>query len=92
MDIQNKENTTNNQINSVLLADDRHFLPLLPLKNTVLLPKSILPVMVTRKSSIQAIEHANKGSKIVFITAQKDPDIEHPTINDIFTYFENKTS
>ena len=61
-------------------------LPLLPLKNVVLLPKSILPVIVGRASSIKAVEAASKGTKIVFVTAQKDPNIENPTEKDLYTH------
>lgn len=61
-------------------------LPLLPLKNVVLLPKSILPVIVGRGSSIKAVEAASKGTKIVFVTAQKDPNVENPTEKDLYTH------
>ncbi len=61
-------------------------LPLLPLKNVVLLPKSILPVIVGRASSIKAVEAASKGTKIVFVTAQKDPAIENPTEKDLYLH------
>lgn len=65
---------------------DNNFLALLPLKNVVLLPKSILPIVVARPSSIKSVEYALKHNKIIFISAQKDPDIEHPTENDIYQY------
>ncbi len=61
-------------------------LPLLPLKNVVLLPKSILPVIVGRASSIKAVEAAGKGTKIVFVTAQKDPNVETPDQKDLYTH------
>ncbi|MCL4361065.1 endopeptidase La [Candidatus Dependentiae bacterium] len=63
-----------------------HFLPLLPLKNVVILPKSILPIIVGRKSSVEAVEYALKNNKEIFITAQKHSDIEHPTEKDVFEY------
>lgn len=62
------------------------FLALLPLKNIVVLPKGIHPIIVGRASSIQAVEYALKHNKIIFISAQKDQSIENPTENDIFTY------
>ncbi len=64
----------------------KHFLPLLPLKNVVILPKSIIPIIVGRAVSIQAVEYALKHSKEIFISAQKDPAVENPTPDDIFTY------
>jgi ATP-dependent Lon protease len=62
------------------------FIPLLPLKNVVLLPKSIRPIIVGRPSSIQAIEHALNHDKILFVTAQKQPDTDQPNEQDVFTY------
>lgn len=59
-------------------------LPLLPLKNVVILPKSIIPIIVGRASSIKAVEHALKHDKSIFISAQKDPNVETPTSEDIF--------
>jgi len=61
-------------------------LALLPLKNVVILPKSITPIIAGRQKSIAAIEHALKHNKSIFITTQKDHAVENPTDNDIFTY------
>lgn len=60
-------------------------LPILPLKNIVVLPTSIVPIIVGRKSSIEAVEYALKhNNKTIFVTAQKNSEIEHPTVHDIF--------
>ncbi len=59
-------------------------LPLLPLKNVVILPKSIIPIMVGRPSSIAAVEYALKHDKVLFISAQKEQKTENPTIDDVF--------
>lgn len=63
-----------------------HTLPLLPLKNVVILPKSIIPIVVGRDISIHAVEHALKTDRLLFVTAQKDQRIENPTIDDLFAY------
>ena len=60
------------------------FLPLLPLKNVVILPKSITPIIVGRKSSIRAVEYALKHDKMIFITTQKDPNTNNPAIDDVY--------
>ena len=44
----------------------KQLLPLLPLKNVVILPKSIIPIIVGRESSIQAVEAALKKDKSIF--------------------------
>ncbi|HSC25364.1 MAG TPA: endopeptidase La [Candidatus Babeliales bacterium] len=61
-------------------------LPLLPLKNIAILPKSIIPVIVGRDISIKAVEHALKTNRMLFISAQKDATTETPTKDDVFTY------
>lgn len=62
-----------------------NFLALLPLKNVVILPKSIIPIIVGRASSIEAVEQSMRNNKSIFITAQKHPDVEQPTAEDVFT-------
>lgn len=66
-------------------------LPLLPLKNVAILPKSIIPVIVGRDISIKAVEHALKTNKMLFISAQRDAATEAPTKNDVFTYGTRST-
>lgn len=61
-------------------------LPLLPLKDMVMLPKSICPVIVGRNISIKAVEYALNNDRMLFISTQKDVAIETPTATDIFAY------
>ncbi len=61
-------------------------LPLLPLKNMAMLPNSIIPIIVGRPISIKATEKALKEGNSLFITAQKNPDIENPQKIDLFEY------
>ena len=63
-----------------------HFLPVLPLKNVVALPKSIIPVVVGRDISIKAVEFALKENREVFVTAQKQVDCEVPGRDDIYHF------
>ena len=67
------------------------FLALLPLKNVVILPKSIIPIIVGRASSIEAVEYSLKHNKSIFITAQKQPDVEQPAQDDVFEYGTRST-
>lgn len=66
-------------------------LPLLPLKNVVILPKSIIPIIVGRKISIAAVEYALQNDRTLFITAQTDQNTEEPTENDLFDYGTRST-
>src|SRR5436190_22370174 len=61
--------------------DTNNFLSLLPLKSVVILPKSIIPIIVGRQTSIQAVEYALKHNNTIFITSQKNSKTENPTLN-----------
>ena len=61
-----------------------HMLPLLPLKNVVILPKSIIPIIVGRPISIKAVEYALKHNHMLFITSQKDQSTENPKKEDLY--------
>jgi ATP-dependent Lon protease len=73
------ENDSDNSTETVFPAD----LPLLPLRNTVLFPGVVLPITVGRDKSIKAVNDAYKGDKLVGVVAQKDSDIEDPTVTDL---------
>jgi ATP-dependent Lon protease len=60
-------------------------LPILPLRNTVLFPGVVIPITVGRDKSIRLIQDANKGNKIVGVVAQKNPDIDEPTLDDFYS-------
>ncbi len=63
----------------------QNILPILPLKNMVVLPASIIPIIVGRKSSVKAVEHALKAhGKTIFIAAQKNPETENPTEHELY--------
>ena len=59
-------------------------LPVLPLKNLVALPRSIIPVVVGREISIKAVEAAMRTNKEVFVVAQRSINAEQPTASDLF--------
>jgi len=61
-------------------------LALLPLKNVVILPKSIIPIIVGRQASIKAVEYALKNDRTIFITSQKSPKTKKPSPEDVFDH------
>jgi len=67
------------------ISTEPRILPVLPLKNLVALPKSVIPVVVGRDISIRAIEKAAAGDKEIFVTAQKVPSLDLPKPSDLFT-------
>lgn len=76
---------------SAELLTEPTMLPLLPLKNVVILPKSIIPIIVGRPLSIKAVEYALKHDRTLFITSQKDENTENPTKDDLFTHGTRST-
>ncbi|MFD2565929.1 endopeptidase La [Pseudotenacibaculum haliotis] len=59
-------------------------LPILPLRNTVLFPGVVIPITAGRDKSIELINEANKGDKVIGVVAQKNEEVEEPTRNDIY--------
>ena len=61
-------------------------LPALPLKNTILFPGLLLPLSVGRESSLKAVQGAlNTEAKEIILIAQRDPQIENPEQDDLYT-------
>jgi len=63
--------------------DIPEILPILPLRNTVLFPGVVIPITAGRDKSIQLIKDANKGNKTIGVVAQKNEEVENPTIKDV---------
>jgi ATP-dependent Lon protease len=59
-------------------------LPLLPLRDVVLFPHITVPLLVGRVASVNAIEEAVAGSRVLFATAQKRPDVVDPQKEDLY--------
>jgi ATP-dependent Lon protease len=59
-------------------------LPILPLRNTVLFPGVVIPITAGRDKSIELINDANRGDKVVGVVAQRNEEVEEPDQNDIY--------
>jgi len=55
-------------------------IPVLPLRNSVLFPGSIVPIDVSREPSIAAVERANGPGKLIAIVAQLDAAEDGPDV------------
>jgi len=53
-------------------------LPVLPLRGIVIFPSQIHPFLVSRASSLKLIEDVGQNSRIIGLTAQKNPEDENP--------------
>ena len=59
-------------------------LPVLPLRDVVIFPYMIFPVLVGRESSLHAVNEALERDKYIFLAAQKNSVTEEPGIEDIY--------
>ncbi len=60
-------------------------LPILPLRGTVAYPDLVMPLIVGREKSIRLIDDAMAKDRMIGIITQKNPDIEDPDIEDLYT-------
>ena len=60
-------------------------LPLIPLRDMVVFPSTLVPFIIGRESSIKALEKASSKDKKVFLSAQMDASIDIPQPCDIYT-------
>ena len=58
--------------------------PVLPLRDTVVFPKMIVPLFVGREKSIRALEEVHKNGKTIVLATQKKAALEDPRENDIY--------
>jgi ATP-dependent Lon protease len=59
-------------------------LPVLPLRDVVVFPSMIFPVLVGRDSSLRAVNEALERDKFIFLAAQKNSVTEEPGMDDIY--------
>ena len=60
-------------------------LPLMPVRDVVIFTDMLLPLFVGRKKSIRAVEEALSEDGYLLLTTQKDPNVENPGADDIYT-------
>jgi ATP-dependent Lon protease len=59
-------------------------LPILPLKDTVIYPFSVQPFAVGQERYIRLIDDVMRNNRLVVLTAQKSPDIDHAGPDDVY--------
>ncbi len=58
--------------------------PVLPLRDTVVFPKMIVPLFVGREKSINALQRVNEMNGMIVLATQKKAEIEDPLESDIY--------
>jgi len=59
-------------------------LPILPLRDLVIFPYMIFPVLVGREQSIRAANYALDNTKYIFLAAQKRSNVEDPKKDEVY--------
>jgi ATP-dependent Lon protease len=59
-------------------------LVILPLRGVVVFPSAIAPLLISRGSSLKAVEEALAGNRMLGLMTQKDPEQEDPGIDDLY--------
>jgi ATP-dependent Lon protease len=68
---------------AVSCADEPVLLPLLPLKDIVVFPRMVVPLLIGRDRSVRAVEAAIFSNDTILVAAQKSVEEENPEPDDI---------
>ncbi|MDX9791335.1 MAG: endopeptidase La [Candidatus Kapabacteria bacterium] len=61
-------------------------LPVIPVRDVVIFPYMIFPLLIGRTSTLKAVAHGAEKDKFVFIAAQRNSEIEEPGFEDIYEW------
>ena len=59
-------------------------LPVLPLRDVVVFPYVVMPLLVGRAASLAALDAANGSDNLVLLVAQRDPETQEPVAADLY--------
>src|SRR6478736_2906506 len=62
-----------------------HVLPVLPIRNIVVFPGTVMPLNVGRAKSKALLDEVMPGDKLVGVVTQKVADVEDPGYGDLHT-------
>ena len=91
----NNVNTMNNDMVPIVTVDDFENidwdiigsgLPVLPLRNSVLFPRVVMPIVIGRKKSVKLVKSIFKGTKMVGTLCQIDSNVEAPSPIDLYIH------
>ncbi len=58
--------------------------PLVPVRDTVIFPRLVSPVTISRDRSVRAVEEAMLREQRVVVFTQRDAEVQDPTLNDLY--------
>src|SRR5204862_6886311 len=60
-------------------------LPILPIRNIVVFPGTVMPLNVGRQKSKNLLDEVMPGDKIIGVITQKNPEVEDPQQTDLYS-------
>ncbi len=66
-------------------AENIKNISLIPLRDLVIFPSTLVPFIIGRSSSIQALDIALEKDKLIFLSAQMDASIDNPHPKDVYS-------
>ena len=64
--------------------EDNRYYEVLPIKNQVVFPGVLLPIAVSKKSSLKLIKSANRENRPLILLTQKNDNVAEPTEHDLY--------
>ena len=60
-----------------------NLLPILPIRNIVVFPGTVMPLNVGRQKSKNLLDEVMPGDKLIGVVTQKNPEVEDPKLEDL---------
>ena len=60
--------------------------PILPVRNLVLFPGVVSPILIGRASSKKLVQKSEKKGVVICVVPQRDPDVDDPVKEDLYEY------
>src|SRR3984957_1550065 len=60
-----------------------NLLPILPIRNIVVFPGTVMPLNVGRQKSKNLLDEVMPGEKVIGVVTQKNADVEEPGFGDL---------
>ena len=70
-------------LTNMVMPDD---LPILAVRNLVLFPGVVSPILIGRESSMSLIRKAEKQGSVIGVVCQRDPEVEKPIRSDLYDF------
>ncbi|MFC1798676.1 endopeptidase La [Thermodesulfobacteriota bacterium] len=67
-------------------VDIPNILPLMAVRDVVIFTDMLLPLFIGRERSVRAVEESVAKDRYIFLVTQKDPGIEEPSPEEIYTF------